>query len=135
MPQATSLTTLDAADVRIRQLGNTMFEMLAERGECTRELLRAEGFSSHELDTYGDAARTYANGRYVRQEAPQGFTKTDDEIVDIAVGAGLGQIGDAAIFSAMLGAGLTASQITRNWQKITRKLGLQIGTLAMPQVA
>ena len=57
------------------------------------------------------------------------------EIVEIAVGAGMGHIGDAAIFSAMLAAGLTAAQIARNWQKITRKLALQLGTLACPQAA
>lgn len=42
-------------------------------------------------------------------------------------------VASVGIFSAMLGAGLTAGQIVRNWQTITRKLGLKIGTLAAPQ--
>jgi hypothetical protein len=133
MPQTTTLTTLTAAEKRIRQLGDTMYNLLVDRGECTRDLLRAEGFSTHELDTYADAARTHANSRFVRTEHYEGFTKTDDEIVEIAVEAGLGLIGDAQIFSAMLGRGLTAAQIDRNWQKITRRLGLKIGTLPKPQ--
>jgi hypothetical protein len=130
-----SLTTLTAADTRIRQLGATMFE-LNSRGDCTRDLLRAEGFSTHELDTYGDAARAYANTLFVRDDdAPaQGFTRTDAEVVAIAVGVGMGLLGDARIVNAMLGTGLGPREIERNWPAITRKLGMKIGTLRAPKL-
>jgi|EndMetStandDraft_7_1072992.scaffolds.fasta_scaffold98992_2 hypothetical protein len=135
MQLATPLTTLNAADTRIRQLGDAMYEMLADRGECTRALLRAEGFSTHELDTYGDAARTYANARFVRQIEPEGFTRSDDEIVEIAVDAGLGLVGDAQIATAALARGLTPQQIARVWPRILRKLAVRLATLPTPQVA
>jgi hypothetical protein len=135
MQLATPLTTLTAADRRIQQLGDTMFEMLAERGECTDRLLVAEGFSLYELSTYGDAARAHANSRFVKRTDGEGFTKTDDEIVSIAVDAGMGLVGDAQIASAALRAGLTANQIARCWDKITRKLAVRIVNLDLPQVA
>lgn len=136
MQTSSNLTTLGAADTRIRQLGDKMFEILADHGECTDRLLVAEGFSLYELATYGDAARAHANTRFVRHdEAPQGFTKTDEEIVAIAVEAGLGLIGDAQIATAALARGLTAAQIARNWKTIIRKLAVQLNTLPLPQVA
>lgn len=129
-----SLKTLSAADDRIRELGSTMFELHAENKDISRPLLRAEGFSDHEIDTYGEAAWKFAKGRIVRVERSEGFTKTDDEIVAIAVEAGMGLVGDAQIVSASLQRGLTPQQLARTWPKITRKLAVQLATLQPPQI-
>lgn len=135
MQLETPLSTLTAADKRIRELGDKMFELNAQ-GSCTRALLRAEGFSDHEMETYGDAARRHANDRFVRQNDArgQGFTRTDEEIVEQAVEATLGVITAEQLQTAALAAGLTASEIRRNWQRVTRKLGIRIGTLPVPAV-
>jgi hypothetical protein len=135
MQLATPLNTLNAADTRIRQLGDKMFEILADHGECTDRLLIAEGFSAYELSTYADAARAHANSRFVKRVDGEGFTKTDEEIVEIAVDAGLGLVGDAQIVTAALDRGLTPAQIARTWPKILRKLAVKLATLPAPQVA
>lgn len=133
MQLATPLTTLTAADQRIRQLGDTMYELYANGADVTRSLLRQEGFSNHEIDTFGEAAKTHADARRVRRIDGEGFTKTDEEIVEIAVDAGMGLIGDAQIVSAALARGLTASQLGRTWPKILRKLAVQLATLPAPR--
>ncbi len=135
MQLTTPLKTLSAADRRIQQLGDTMFELLADHGECTDVLLLNEGFSPYELDTYGRAARQYANTRFVKRTDGEGFTKTDDEIVAIAVDAGMGLVGDAQIATAALARGLTPQQVARTWPKILRKLAVRLATLPAPQVA
>jgi hypothetical protein len=134
MQLATPLTTLTAADTRIRQLGDKMFEILADHGECTDRLLIAEGFSEYELSTYGTAARRHADSRFVKRIDLEGFTKTDDEIVQIAVEAGLGLVGDAQIATAALQRGLTPGQLARTWPKIVRKLAVRLATIPAPQV-
>ena len=135
MQLETPLTTLTAADKRIRELGDKMFELNAQ-GTCTRALLRAEGFSDHEIDTFGDAARQHANKRFVRKndDRGQGFTRTDEEIVEAAVAASLQVVTAEQLQTAALASGLSASEIRRNWQRIMRKLGLQVGTLPVPAV-
>ncbi len=134
--QTSSLSTLTAAERRIQQLGQTMLALEASQGCAQRDMLRAEGFSTHELDTYGDAARAFADeAKEGTRSLSQGFTRTDEEIVAIAVDAGLGLVGEAAIASAALGRGLLPDQIARNWGKITRLIALKVGTLPMPQVA
>jgi hypothetical protein len=135
MQLATPLNTLSAAERRTRQLGDKMFEILAEHGECTETLLVLEGFSNYELEQYGPAARQHANSRFVKRVDGEGFTKTDDEIVAIAVEAGLGLVGDAQIATAALQRGLTPAQVARAWPKIMRKLAVQLATLPAPQVA
>lgn len=131
----TPLSTLTAADKRIRELGDKMFELNAQ-GTCTRALLRAEGFSDHEIETFGDAARQHANSRFVRQteDRGRGFTRTDAEVVAEAVKAGAGVITADQLQTAALAAGLSTSEIRRNWQRIVRKLGIAIGTLDVPAV-
>lgn len=135
MQLTTPLKTLSAADRRIQQLGDKMFEILADHGECTDRLLIAEGFSEYELSTYADAARAHANSRFVKRVDGEGFTKTDDEIVSIAVDAGMGLVSEAQIVTAALGRGLTPAQIARTWPKILRKLAVQLATLPAPRVA
>lgn len=66
MPKDT-LTTLENADRRTRELGRSMFNLNAS-GTCTDVLLMAEGFSRHELDTLGPAARQVANELYIRRD-------------------------------------------------------------------
>jgi hypothetical protein len=129
------LNTLSAADRRTRQLGDKMFEILAEHGECTETLLALEGFSNYELEQYGPAARQHANSRFVRQDGGEGFTRTDDEIVAIAVDAGMGLVGDAQIATAALDRGLTPAQIARTWPRIVRKLAIRLGDLPAPRAA
>lgn len=136
------LSTIKTATRRTEALGETMYRLYAEWyrlyaecGEATETALLREGFSAFELHTLGPTAYQLAEQKRIRRTDRHGFTKTDEEIVAIAVDAGLGLVGDAATFSAMLQKGLTAAQIERNWTTITRRLGISIGTLPMPQVA
>lgn len=131
-----SLATLTAADRRIQALGRTMLELEQSAGAATTPLLLAEGYSRHELDSLGEAARQWADQlKAERRGAGEGFTKTDDEIVSIAVDAAHGLVGDAQIAGAALGCGLTPAQIARCWKAIVIKLASDVARLPQPRFA
>jgi len=129
--QIAPLKTLDAADRRIRALGHTMFNLLAERGECTDQLLIAEGYSRHELEQLGHAARDYANGLFIRRDDIEAIArvplKTDDELLTIALDRCGGLVGEAQIVAALRQSDFTIESIDRLWDRLMPRLATRIG--------
>jgi hypothetical protein len=117
------LTTLTAAEQRTRQLAQTMHEVLVNHGECTRPLLLAEGFSRHELDQFGDAARALANHRFVRQvdekavEKPQSLAERMAAVIVAKVGH------EESAVRALQRAGFTGTEIADHIDAANRLAG------------
>lgn len=130
----TSLNTLSAADKRTRALARTMFELNAA-GTCTEALLLAEGFSQHELATYGNAARAIANQRFVKQVDSIDEQLTDDEIVALALDRCAGLMDTGAIVAQLRGAKIPSETIARLWNSIIVKLAMSVSKLPQPSSA
>ena len=138
----TPLATLTAAETRIRQLARAMFNLNAE-GTCTDALLYAEGFSGHELKTYGDAARKIANGFFVRRDDLVAVAKTplksDDELLAIAADRCAGIVSEVEILGLLRKAGFNHDTLDRLWDRLMPKLassvGRHIATLPRPTAA
>lgn len=133
MAQA-SLKVATAADQRIRALGNTMFELNAAGG-CTRQLLLAEGFSEHELETYGEAVRQLANRRFVRRLEEDRPDWTEEDVVAVAIDRCGGLLGTASITSALRQAHIPNAVIARHWDVVIAKLAAQVVALPSPRLA
>ena len=123
-----SLATLSAADKRTRALAGTMFELNAG-GTCTEALLLAEGFSQHELATYGNAARALANHRFVKKLDAVDEQLTDEEIIALVLDRCGGLLGAPAIIAQLRGAKIPSETIARLWEAITAKLATCVAKL------
>lgn len=144
MQLETTPNTLAEADKRIRALGDTMFELKA-RGDCTESLLYAEGFSPWDLRVFGDAARQWARQRSVRfvddnlrsvlpgmAGEPNGFTRNDRELLDIALREVAGMIDEDDITDALLAKGFSETTIKRIWKKLVVRVAAYVAQLPMP---
>lgn len=118
------LNTLSAGDRRIRELAHTMFELNA-RGECTEALLLAEGFSRHELETFGPAAKTLANHRFVRRvdidhTVPTPLAERMAAVIVAKVGA------EKSAVAALQAAGFTGPEIAEGIDEANRLAGKRL---------
>jgi len=66
----TATRTHERTDRRLREMADALVKLNGQSIEgASRRLMRLEGFSDWELDTYGEAAELLANTRFVRQDA------------------------------------------------------------------
>lgn len=130
-----SSTVLEGHDKRLHELADTMHRLLVEGGECTRGLLLSEGFSNHELDRMGTAARQLANRRFVRQDdAGEPKPPTDDELLDEAYIAVVGLIDIGLVTSTLRGKLLwTHDRIARIWPRLMPRLASTIAKTPIPR--
>lgn len=126
--------TLSQADRRIRDLAETMVRLNAETsmtGGCTRTLLRAEGFSDHELDQYTDAATQLANSRFVRDVAAEDLTPpTDEELIDHVSSRAIDtMVAPARLRQLFKGALIDDDRMFRIWPKVCARIARQVATM------
>lgn len=133
------LDTLTAAEKRTRQLAQKMFDLNAH-GTCTDILLYQEGFSRHELATFGNAARELANGLFVRRDDLEAIVKaplrSDNELLAIALDRCGGLVGEGDIIATLRRSGFQVDTIDRLWErlvpKIAKRIAIDIAKLPHP---
>jgi hypothetical protein len=129
------LKVVTAADQRVRELAHSIFELNAGGG-CTEALLLAEGYSRHELEIFGPAARQLVDRRVIRKvdEPAEGFSWSEDDVASVFddTCAGLIDIGDA--IAALRRRGVPISAIHRAWPRLAVKMASAIAKMTAPSL-
>lgn len=127
-----SSRTIVQQDTRTRELAEAMVRLNAE-GECTVSGLRREGFSAYELEHLADAARTIANGIFVKRldDSPR---QSDEELIRLGAASVAGLIDEGIIVATLREQGFTNANIARLWDRIVVKAVARIAKVAKPEL-
>lgn len=126
----TTLKSLTDVHARTEQLGAAMYELFANHGEATQTMLLREGFSLYELTTLGPAATQIAEQRRIR--ISEGFTRSDDEWVEVAMSAAPDLIDHQLIFDRLRHAGIPTGVLGRIWDKLLFRLAKSLAGRPYP---